>query len=608
MLLPKRIRKIVALLRGQISPVMAGLSVGLGLWFGLMPGFYGIHALLLILLVLLNVPIGLFILCVGIGKAASLAGAPALYHMGVFVNEKLPTVVDVFAKIPLAGATKFGRYALIGGLLAGPVIGGILGLIVGRMVLVFRKTWLKLESNSEKFSVWQQKKWVRMLDRIVIGKRAKDAKATLEAKTKPIRKGGLGLVIALLVIGLGLSFALKNSWVKDKITLKLAQTNGATVDLGSLTLSPITGAVGVSGLALADRTNLDNDQIQVTELSAQANLYQLSLGRLVMDQVTVNGVAFDQKRSEPGQLVQQSQTTPEEAAEAESEVAEQTPQGWDVAKLEDYLAGGQKALQWLEKIKPWLPEHQSSDETAQQTPQRYLDYLTQCMETAPKPRILAKEILLDEVQLPDQQFGSSTITLKNLNDAPQAAQLPVELDIHSVAGPHLNAALHFDDSNEPGKLTASFTGIDLSKLQAGLKSDNALVFEQGQANGTIEGFVTKKGVDLTIQAKLSELQAQADKGLFGLDAQSISEILKVLDSLDLTLKIVGPLSGPRLAFDSDGLADQLKAKLVEVGQEKAAEEINKVIEENIPEETPEEIKEILDSNAVKKGLKDLFGH
>ena len=42
----RKVRKMVALFRGQVSPVLAGIAVGLGFWFGLMPGFYGIHAFL----------------------------------------------------------------------------------------------------------------------------------------------------------------------------------------------------------------------------------------------------------------------------------------------------------------------------------------------------------------------------------------------------------------------------------------------------------------------------------------------------------------------------------------------------------------------------------
>ena len=117
----RKIRKIVAVLRGQVSPVLAGLAVGLGFWFGLMPGFYGIHAFLLILLVLLNLPIGMFILAVGIGKAASLAAAPLLYHLGLRVLDHAEWIIDIDRQIPVVAITDFSRPALIGALVAGPL-------------------------------------------------------------------------------------------------------------------------------------------------------------------------------------------------------------------------------------------------------------------------------------------------------------------------------------------------------------------------------------------------------------------------------------------------------------------------------------------------------
>ncbi len=603
MLLPKRIRKIIALLRGQVSPLLAGLSVGLGFWFGLMPGFYGIHALLLVFLILLNIPIGLFILSAGIGKAAALAAAPVLYHMGVFVVDHIPVFIHIVEKIPLAGATDFDRDAVTGALLAGPIAGAVLGWVVGLIILAFRKTWLKLESNSEKFIQWQQKKWIRFLDRVIVGKRAKDAKSTLEVKAKLIRKGGLALAILLLLLFLGLSWAFKNSMIKDKVTAKLAQANGATVDIGNIDLSPLTGSLGVKDLAVADKDNLNNNQFQIDELSTKASVYQLSLGKLVMDQITVSGVKFDQKRSEPAQLVEKPNPTPEPPAQ----VKEETPSGWDKARLEGYLKDAQKVKDFIGKIRPWLPQRQSKAALSEEKPPRFLDYLTKRMDRHPQVRMLAKKILLDQVTLPDQQFGLSTITLKNINDAPMTAQLPLELNIASQAGPQLDAILHFDDPNQPGKLTASFTALDLARLQAGLKSDNAMIFEQGKASGKIEGILTRDQVDLTIKAQLSELQAQAGAGLFGLDAQTTQQALNALKNLDLTLKITGPLSTPSLAFDSQALQNELKSKLTEIGREKAKEEINRVIEKNLPEKVPEDINNVIKPDVIKKGLQDLLG-
>ncbi|MHC4072454.1 MAG: hypothetical protein ACYTGS_10550, partial [Planctomycetota bacterium] len=62
MLLPKPIRKILAIFRGSVSPVLIFISIMLGFWFGLIPGFSGIHVVLIVLVVLLNVHLGLFLL------------------------------------------------------------------------------------------------------------------------------------------------------------------------------------------------------------------------------------------------------------------------------------------------------------------------------------------------------------------------------------------------------------------------------------------------------------------------------------------------------------------------------------------------------------------
>ena len=61
MIVPKPIRKFAALFRGDVAPTIIVLSVALGFWFGLTPGWYGIHAVLLVLVLVLNVHLGLFL-------------------------------------------------------------------------------------------------------------------------------------------------------------------------------------------------------------------------------------------------------------------------------------------------------------------------------------------------------------------------------------------------------------------------------------------------------------------------------------------------------------------------------------------------------------------
>ena len=203
----------------------------------------------------------------------------------------------------------------------------------------------------------------------------------------------------------------------------------------------------------------------------------------------------------------------------------------------------------------------------------------------------------------------STIQLKNFNDAPVAAKLPVEMDIKSEQGPHLNLTLHFEDPEQPGKVTGTFADFDLAKLQDGLNQSNALNLQGGKASGDITGFLNRDLVDLTIIAQLSDLQAATQgKGLFGLDAKTTAQAFEAIKNLDVTLRIVGPLTSPRLAFDAKGLKDALQEGLVAAGKQRAADELNKVIEKNLDsDKIPGELKDIIKPETITEGLKGLLG-
>jgi hypothetical protein len=605
-MLLKKIRKLTALLRGQVSPVMAGIGVALGFWFGLMPGFSGLHAAVLILILLLNAPIGMFITFIGLGKAACLASAKPLYEFGAYLQEHASFLITITSKIPISGASDFSVAARDGAMVAGPVIGLVLGLIVGLIILGFRKTWLKMESNSEKFGAWQEKGWVKFMDRIVVGKRAKNAKATFETKTKYVRKGGVVLVVILVGGALAVSVFAKGA-IKNQTAQILGKNNGATVDIGSLTLSPLTGNFAITELAVTDTDDVNKNTFQAGEISAKASVYNLSLGKVVLDQVKVSAVQFDQLRDTPGELIVAETSEPN----ATEEPGIFNPGDYNVDanglnKLETYFDNAKKIKAWIDKIRPYLPKPGEGVPEPLEEPLEYLAYLKARLHEVPITRFLAKEVLLDQVDL-DGVFGMSNIQLKNLNDAPMASKLPVSVDIQSDDGTTLNMAMHFDDANQPGKLTGSFKGIDLSKLQSGLNKGNNLTFESGQASGQILGYVNSQTIDLTIKTQVSNLKAAAGKGLFGLDAKTTNDIFETIDNLDLTLKIVGPITSPRLAFDTKELRNTLQSKLKEVGQKKAEEELNKVIEKNLGNDVPDEVKDLLKNDVIKKGLGDLFG-
>jgi hypothetical protein len=150
----------------------------------------------------------------------------------------------------------------------------------------------------------------------------------------------------------------------------------------------------------------------------------------------------------------------------------------------------------------------------------------------------------------------------------------------------------------------------MSKIQSGLSSDAGLVFNSGTASGTISGTATKETIDLTLDVNIKDLKAEGQgKGVLGLGSDATSEALAVLDNLKTTMRIVGPVTEPRLVFDTKGLTEQFKQALVKAGKEKLANEIDKQIDEQMGDEVPDEVKDALKKpdEILKKGLGGLLG-
>ncbi len=303
MILPKPIRKMLAIFRGSVSPVLIFISITLGFWFGLIPGFAGIHVAMVVLVFLLNVHLGLFLLSAGIAKGLCFAAAPVLYHIGVAVQDNLPGLLNLLASVPIIGMTDFSRYSVAGALVVGPIIGGVIGLLMARSVIGFRRALLKFEEGSEKFKKWYSKRWVRILDRLLVGKRTKDAKALFTAKTKVIRKAGVAIAVLILAGSAAAVILVKDNMARDYAAKTMTKANGAEVNLESLDLSVLSGAVSVVGIQVTDANKPENNQVAIEKIATDASIYDLLLGRLVMENVEVSNVRFDQKRAAPGEVI-----------------------------------------------------------------------------------------------------------------------------------------------------------------------------------------------------------------------------------------------------------------------------------------------------------------
>ena len=71
------------------------------------------------------------------------------------------------------------------------------------------------------------------------------------------------------------------------------------------------------------------------------------------------------------------------------------------------------------------------DQIDQERVRAYLEYLRAKAATLPSPKVLAKRVLADKVEIPSELFGNSEILMTNLSDAPKALGEPVTLSLKS---------------------------------------------------------------------------------------------------------------------------------------------------------------------------------
>jgi uncharacterized protein (TIGR03546 family) len=586
MILPGSLKKFIAIFRGEVSPILILLSVGLGFWFGVTPGWYGVHVFLLALVLVLNVHFGMFLVFAGFGAAFRFAAAPVLFYVGKWAQGSLSPVLDFFAALPVIGITDFARYSVTGSLIVGPLLGLVFGLLLARSVSRFRRAWLTLEENSETFRKWHSNRWVRLLDRVLVGKRTKDLRAVLKRRPKIIRIAGVAVAaVSIIASVIGVQFV-KGERLTRLAAESLTKANGAEVDLERLDLAVLSGRVTAKGLQVTDPENPTNNRIAVGQLTADASLWDLSRGKLSMDDVVLATVQFDQPRAAAGAVP----VPPGKAQPAPFDPVRFKLSGVDVDKLETYFTDAEKIRTWFQKLAEWLPEgEKEAPPPPPPAPERYLEYLTARAPVPPTPRILVKRVVLDDVRVPAEQVGNSTITCTNVSDAPAAAQLPLTITLQSRERPvSIKIACRYDRPAGGAEINGTFEDVDLRELQSQLNRDNPVTFEGGTATATISGVADRRTVDLAIAVKTQGMQARSTGGgVFGLDPQVTSEALRVLENVQTTLRLVGPTTEPRLVFDSQALTREFRTALVNAGKAELARRVDELLGDKLPGGVPE---------------------
>ncbi len=610
MLLPKPLRRFFSVFRGDLSPVMIILSVLFGFWLGLLPGWSGLHTLILVVVLVFKVNLGVVFLSGALGKALLYAAAPVFFHAGRLLHDVIPALYDLLGTIPVVGLTDYNCYAVAAAVVLGPFGGFVLGLIFCWIVTGFRRVWLNLQTKHEKLVVWQKKWWVRFLSFLLVGKKSKkELNEILTAKPVIVRKIGVVFAVVVLLLSAGGILLLKNDAVRNYATGSLTRLNGAEVDLEALDLQLESGRLAVSGLQFTDAEKPVQNRYEVAKAEGDVDLYSLSVGKVVVERLELSGVRFDQKRASPGNV-------PDIGAEKDSDqppaLPQETPEK-TVEKLDKYLNTAEEIIDWLKKLSKWFPKRDGEPpELEEKAPETYLGYLNARASVPPSARLLVKKIVVEGVEIPVPQFGTCNVEITNMSDAPYAAALPLTITFKSQEkGSLLRMLSHFEAPENGTDIEGMLEDIDLGAFQKQLSGGSGVLFKDGTAKAVVKGTASRRFIDLGLSAEVSGLQADTKegKGVLGLDAATSSEVLAVVKDLKTTLQLTGPIAEPRVVIDTGGMRKLLQDRLVEAGKQRLIKELEKQAGDLIPdsvgeklkEAVPDEIKETL-PDAIKKPL------
>ena len=573
MLIPGPLKKLIAIFRGDVAPILIVLSVMLGFWFGMMPGWQGLHVGILVIALVLNVNLGMFLFFAGLGKALMLATAPLMYHLGEWVQNTLGWWIDLLASIPILAITDFARYAVAAGAFLGPLIGLVLGIILANAVSTFRRTWLKLDEGSEKFHAFHSKWWVKLLDKVLIGKSAKNIKEVLTRKPKWIRK--VGVVAAVAVIGLSASGArlAEDGIVTPYVANGLTQTNGAEVNIDNLDFRPFAGSVTLTGVQATDPDQPANNRLVVGEVAGTISWWDLLFGRVRLREVKLSDVQRDQPRQTPGSVLPKSEWD----VKASFDAAKLGLQNMTLAQLEGYFKDFKQYDRRLRQLREWLPDRQAAEKKKKEVPQEYLEFLAARAPTPPAARVIVDRIELDRILIADPQFGNSQLTFEFLSDAPTAAGLAVRITAKSHDQPtELEVTFHYDNDEGGATIRGRFDQVSLKEFQSRLSDNNPVRFKDGIAMCELSGFANTSTIDFAAKVKTQGMKLDSTGGVLGMDPGVTNEVMKVLENIETTLRIAGPYDQPRLALDSTALQQEFQDALVAAGKNQVANQLNKL--------------------------------
>jgi len=304
-------RKIGKLVRGKATPFQLALACVLGSMIGFVPGLVqgpGLLVVLLCLLAVLNANLFIATFVFVISKILSLALMGVSFQVGrVLLDGPTGGLFEWAINAPVLALFGFDYYATTGGLVLGIVFGVVFAVLIAGGITRLRKTLAGLEEGSERYQklkgVWYVKWPAWALFGGLDAKKGSYADLSTKKIGMPIRP--VGVLAALLLVALiGIvAYMSQGELVTAALKSGLEQANGATVDLDSVDVDLTAGSMRVTGLAMTDAGNLEQDIFRAGVVEADIDAAALLSKRISFDHIQVSDATTGKKRAIRGRLI-----------------------------------------------------------------------------------------------------------------------------------------------------------------------------------------------------------------------------------------------------------------------------------------------------------------
>ena len=579
------IKKILAILKSNLSPNQIGFAFALGIFAGLPP--MGVHILIPATMALLfRCSFRAFLISLGLFKLISLTVAPASYAIGKWLLDSRRGL-DGFWRwlfhLPVIAPMTYSRYLLFGSLVLALALAIPVFFLIRLLVSRYRDSFATWVSGWRVSGWLKGKRGVGLARRFLAGGAAK-------YEVKPLPKGIFRFIRREMVIGLPVLYivayliaALVVPFFAGTLTTSTASwVVGSEVAVSDSAFNLFTGGLTLSDLTIQDPEVPDENLVVIPELKLDAGMLPLISKRVILNSVVIADAELHVKREADGTLNIDNPSS-----------------GWNADGYLEWAAQYADKVDWLGLLR------------------HLMDYLGQWKPLAPRENAYASYSggrsfpdFRPPFAIQKLEIGRILITLEDETASSSEGPLPpltmFEVEVSNLAFPvtlrtepiRLSLRGQWGDDPESGfRLSATFTEsadglvssydfalrrIDLPRLASFYATTLPVRIVSGSAS--ISGSLRLEGESATGTTSFLlegfEIGATADRPLFGLPAGTAARVIEGINRYATEIPIV---FGAAIGGSSDSPALEWEAPLLEIAREglmmMGKRELNRTIEE-----------------------------